>query len=146
MPAANEISPQGLAFALTLLEADKLRQIAPSDYLAHLCGCPGYTNVQAAITVNSKILLWIKQSLLHYDALTPRASVWKFFINTAEVRYLHVLATSRPPSHSLFLSTGVPKTSKLSKPYYDCSGPGFRPSTAFDFDSALSQQKHEGQA
>lgn len=85
MLTANEITPQGLAIALTLLEGDRYRQIMPCDYLANQCGRPGYNNVDAACSVNNKIILWIKQSLLHYDALQSRAAVLKFFINTANV-------------------------------------------------------------
>ncbi|KAJ2924054.1 hypothetical protein H1R20_g13048, partial [Candolleomyces eurysporus] len=81
---SKEITPQSLALALTLLEGDKFRQISPSDYLAHLCGRPEYTNVEAASSVNEKIVLWVKQSLLHYEALNPRVALMKFFINTAK--------------------------------------------------------------
>ncbi|RXW13978.1 hypothetical protein EST38_g11877 [Candolleomyces aberdarensis] len=80
----KEITPQGLALALTLLEGDKFRQISPSDYLAHLCGRPEYTNVEAASSVNEKIVSWVKQSLVHYEALYPRVSQMRFFINTAK--------------------------------------------------------------
>ncbi|KAF5324648.1 hypothetical protein D9611_004380 [Ephemerocybe angulata] len=81
---ADEITPQGLAIALTLLEGDKFKAIMPCDYLANQCRKPGFNNVDAACSVNSKIITWIKQSLLHYDALQARASVLKFFINTAQ--------------------------------------------------------------
>ena len=138
MLTSREVSPQGLALALTLLEGDKLREITPSDYLAHLCGRPEYTNVKAAIAVNTKISLWIKQSLLHYDDISPRASVWTFFIHTADVRYPHVLATPSFSPHLLTLLTGVPETSKLSKPHYNCNSTWFYPGAAFGFHKELS--------
>jgi son of sevenless-like protein len=93
MLTASEVSPEGLAIALTLLEGDRYRQIMPCDYLANQCGRPGYNNVDAACSVTHKIILWIKQSLLYYDALQSRAAVLKFFINTANVRYNLVFAS-----------------------------------------------------
>ncbi|RXW24190.1 hypothetical protein EST38_g1647 [Candolleomyces aberdarensis] len=84
MLTSSEVTPQGLAIALTLLEGDRYRQIMPCDYLANQCGRPGFNNVDAACSVNNKIILWVKQSLLHYDALQHRADVLKFFIHTAK--------------------------------------------------------------
>lgn len=89
---SEQVSAQGLALALTLLEGDKYRQISPSDYLAHLCGRPEYTNVDAATSVNRMIMLWVKQSLVHFEEIAPRVSVMTFFINTAKVWHFHSIA------------------------------------------------------
>ena len=136
MLTASEISPEGLAIALTLLEGDRYRQIMPCDYLANQCGHSGYNNVDAACSVNHKIILWIKQSLLHYDALQSRAAVLKFFINTANVR-----STSFSPRLDerslLILSTGVPQTSELPKPHCNCDRAGLCSSPEFGIDEEL---------
>ena len=87
MLTPKEMTPQGLALALTLLEGDKFKQITPTDCLAHLCDRREYTNVEAADAVNKKIVIWVQQSLVHYETLNRRVSVMKFFIQTAEVRY-----------------------------------------------------------
>ncbi|KAJ2918084.1 hypothetical protein MD484_g2342, partial [Candolleomyces efflorescens] len=81
---SQDVTPQGLALALTLLEGDKFRLISPSDYLAHLCGRSERTNVDAAMSVNGKIKLWVQQNIVHFDALDPRVSVMTFYINTAK--------------------------------------------------------------
>ncbi|RXW17394.1 hypothetical protein EST38_g8463, partial [Candolleomyces aberdarensis] len=110
MLTSKDITPQSLALALTLLEGDKFRQISPSDYLVHLCGRPEHTNVEAASSVNEKVVLWVKQSLLHYEALNPRVALMRFFINTAkECRKMRnyqslaaiAMALSSPPIQSL---------------------------------------------
>ncbi|KAG5652947.1 hypothetical protein H0H81_002955 [Sphagnurus paluster] len=74
--------PQDLAIALTLLEGDKYRAILPTDYIAHLRNHRP-NNVEAAYMTNNKIVLWVKQSILHYDGIESRAQVLKFFVNTA---------------------------------------------------------------
>ena len=71
--------------ALTLLEGDKYRAILPCDYLANQCGRPGFNRVDDAASTNNQIIQWIKQSLLHWDALQQRAGVLKFYISTAQV-------------------------------------------------------------
>lgn len=82
---AKNITPHGLALAMTLLEGDKFKQITPCDYLAYLCERPEYTSVEAADTVNRKIITWVKKCLLNNEALNPRVTLMKFFIDTAEV-------------------------------------------------------------
>ncbi|KAG6909463.1 hypothetical protein DXG01_000448 [Tephrocybe rancida] len=83
IPRTSEITPNDLAVALTLLEGDRYRAILPTDYIAHLSKQPRSNNVQAAYLTNNKIVLWVKQSLLHYDTIDARAQVLKFFVNTA---------------------------------------------------------------
>ncbi|KDR73425.1 hypothetical protein GALMADRAFT_124495 [Galerina marginata CBS 339.88] len=80
---ASQIKPQDLAIALTLLEGDKYKALVPSDYIAHLRRHPGYNNVEGAYTTNNKIILWVKDSILHDDSAENRAAVLKFFIHTA---------------------------------------------------------------
>jgi son of sevenless-like protein len=81
----NEITPQGLALALTLLEGDKYKAILPCDYLANQCRRSGFNGVDDAASTNNRIIEWIKQSLLHWDALQQRAGVVKFYLSTAQV-------------------------------------------------------------
>ena len=83
----NEVTPKGLALALTLLEGDKYKAILPCDYLANQCGRPGFNRVDDAASTNNQIIQWIKQSLLHWDALQQRAGVLKFYISTAQVNF-----------------------------------------------------------
>ncbi|KAF5386738.1 hypothetical protein D9615_001785 [Tricholomella constricta] len=83
MPRTSEMMPQDLAIALTLLEGDKYKAILPTDYIAHLRRQPRPNNVEAAYLINNKIVLWVKQSVLHYDAIDSRAQVLKFFVNAA---------------------------------------------------------------
>lgn len=86
IPDASEILPDDLAIALTLLEGGRYRNIAPADYIAHLKRHSGPNNVEAAYVTNNKIVLWVKQSILHYDEVEFRGDVLKFLINTADVR------------------------------------------------------------
>ena len=79
------MTPLALAIALTILEGDKFKQIMPSDYLANQVGIPGFNAVDLAIRLNNKIIQWVKNMLLYYDAVKHRATVLKFFINTAKV-------------------------------------------------------------
>lgn len=81
----NEVTPAGLAIALTLLEGDKYKAIMPCDYIANQCGRPGFDKVAEAVSTNNQIIQWTKQSLLHYDGFQQRAGVLKFYINTAQV-------------------------------------------------------------
>lgn len=83
---ARNVTPSGLAIALTLLEGDKYKAIKPCDYLANQCGRPGFDSVAEAASTNARIIQWTKQSLLHYDGFQQRAAVLKFFISTAQVR------------------------------------------------------------
>ncbi|KAF8061461.1 hypothetical protein FPV67DRAFT_1509075 [Lyophyllum atratum] len=83
IPRTSEMMPQDLAIALTLLEGDKYKAILPTDYIAHLRKQHRPNNVEAACLTNNKIVLWVKQSVLHYDAIGLRAQVLKFFVNTA---------------------------------------------------------------
>lgn len=114
MLTPDNITPHGLAVAMSLLEGDKFKLITPSDYLAHLCNHSGSTNVDAAHAVNEKIVIWVKQSLVHYEALNPRVSVFKFFINTASVRSVYLIR-HKSPHNSNFLSVGMPQIAELSK-------------------------------
>lgn len=77
--------PRDLAIALTLLEGDRYKAILPTDYIAHLKKQARPNNVEAAYLANNKIVLWVKQSVLHYDTIDSRAQVLKFFVNTALV-------------------------------------------------------------
>ncbi|KAG5645835.1 hypothetical protein DXG03_005176 [Asterophora parasitica] len=83
MPRTSEMMPHDLAIALTLLEGDKYKAILPTDYIAHLRKQNRPNNVEAAYQINNKIVLWVKQSVLHYDSIASRAQVLKFFVNTA---------------------------------------------------------------
>lgn len=80
---ASDITPRDLAIALTLLEGDKYKAIVPCDYIAHLRRHAGFNSVEVACSVNNKIVLWVKQSVLHYDTAELRTQVLKFFLNTA---------------------------------------------------------------
>ncbi|KAH9483782.1 Serine/threonine-protein kinase STY17 [Psilocybe cubensis] len=81
--SASQIKPLDLAIALTLLEGDKYKVLVPSDYIAQLRRHPGYNNVEGVYTTNNKIILWVKDSILHFETAQDRASVLKFFIHTA---------------------------------------------------------------
>lgn len=108
---ASDINPRDLAIALTLLEGDKYKAIVPSDYIAHLRRHSGFNSVEVACSVNNKIILWVKQSVLHYETAELRTSVLKFFLNTAHVRRFidecHISSTDR-----IYFS-GMPETQKL---------------------------------
>jgi son of sevenless-like protein len=82
----SDIAPRHLAIALTLLEGDKYKAIVPSDYTALLGKHPGSNGVKVACSVNNKIVLWVKQSVLHCDTAQSRAQCLEFFLNTAQVR------------------------------------------------------------
>jgi len=118
---ASDITPCDLAIALTLLEGDKYKAIVPSDYIAHLRRHSGFNSVEAACSVNNKIVLWVKQSVLHYDKAELRTQVLKFFLNTAQVRKFiggwHISLTDR-----IYFS-GMPETEKLwvAHCYWDCT-------------------------
>ena len=84
----SDIAPDQLAIALTLLEGDKYKAIVPSDYITHLGKHPGSNGVKVACSVNNKIVLWVKQSVLHYDTAQSRARRLEFFLNTAQVSRL----------------------------------------------------------
>jgi son of sevenless-like protein len=84
----SDITPRHLAIALTLLEGDKYKAIVPFDYIAHLGEHPGSNGVKVACSVNNKIVLWVKQSVLHYDTAQSRAQRLEFFLNTAQVSRL----------------------------------------------------------
>lgn len=77
--------PRDLAIAFTLLEGDKYKVILPTDYIAHLETQDRPNNVAGACLTNNRIVLWVKQSVLHYDAIDSRVQVLKFFVNTALV-------------------------------------------------------------
>jgi len=80
----SDIAPRHLAIALTLLEGDKYKAIVPSDYTALLGKHPGSNGVKVACSVNNKIVLWVKQSVLHCDTAQSRAQCLEFFLNTAQ--------------------------------------------------------------
>lgn len=87
-PIGRPQTPKDLAVALTILEGEKYESIMPCDYLAYLRGenINGYHNpVEIACIVNNHIIQWVKQSILHYDEVLPRADVIKFYIHTAMV-------------------------------------------------------------
>jgi len=84
----SDIAPHHLAIALTLLEGDKYKAIVPSDYIAHFGKHPGSNGVKVACSVNNKIVLWVKQSVLQYDTAHSRAQRIEFFLNTAQVSRL----------------------------------------------------------
>ncbi|KAG6861734.1 hypothetical protein C0995_012738 [Termitomyces sp. Mi166 len=83
MSRTSEMTPNDLAIALTLLEGDRYSAILPADYIAHLSRRTRSHSVEAAYLTNNKIVLWVKQSVLHYDTIDSRAQVFKFFVNTA---------------------------------------------------------------
>ncbi|KAG6853700.1 hypothetical protein C0991_002235 [Blastosporella zonata] len=78
----SEITHDDLAIALTLLEGDRYKAILPTDYIAHLSGLRA-NNVDVACLTNNKIVLWVKQYVLHYDSIEKRMQVVQFFVNTA---------------------------------------------------------------
>ena len=84
----SDIAPHHLAIALTLLEGDKYKAIFPSNYIAHFRKHPGSNGVKVTCTVNNQIILWVKQSVLHYD----KAKLWvqhiEFFLKTEQVSRL----------------------------------------------------------
>ena len=87
--------PRDLAIALTLLEGDKYKVILPTDYIGHLEKQDRPNNVAAACQTNNRIVLWVKQSVLHYDAIDSRAQVLKFFVNTGLVCQKPLCSTGR---------------------------------------------------
>ncbi|RDB23999.1 Serine/threonine-protein kinase STY17 [Hypsizygus marmoreus] len=102
IPRTSEMLPHDLAIALTLLEGDKYKAILPTDYIAHLRKQVRPNNVEAAYLANNKIVLWVKQSVLHYDAIDSRAQVLKFFVNTAmECRKLRNFASVTAVANAL---------------------------------------------
>lgn len=108
IPRTSELLPRDLAIALTLLEGDKYKCILPTDYIAHLRRQRRSNHVEAAYLTNNKIVLWVKQSVLHYDAIESRVQVLKFFINTAQVYYnFPLLPCSRNLiDHPIYRSVG----------------------------------------
>ena len=92
----SDIAPRHLAIALTLLEGDKYKAIVPSDYIAHLRKHPGSNAVKVACSVNNTIVLWVKQSVLHYDTAQSRAQRLEFFLNTAQVSRLTLELCMKP--------------------------------------------------
>ena len=84
----SDIAPHHLAIALTLLEGDKYKAIVPSDYVAHFGKHSGSNGVKVACSVNNKIILWVKQSVLLYETAQSRAQRIEFFLNTAQVSRL----------------------------------------------------------
>ncbi len=93
---AQDVIPEDLAKGLTILEADKIRQISPSDYLLHLGAHPGPNAVEAANRVSDKIVQWAQKFMLHHDNVLQRADVMTFFLFTAAVRlsFKHLSAYS----------------------------------------------------
>lgn len=85
IPRTSDILPHDLAIAMTLLEGDRYRALHPSDYMAYLKRPPGPNNVDAVCLTNNKIILWVQQSILHYNLLHHRVEVLKFFVNAAQV-------------------------------------------------------------
>ena len=85
VPRPKDISPQSLAIALTKLEGEQYSQILPADYISHLQNASGSNNVSVACATNSRIVYWVKKSLLQPAQLEARADVFKFFVNTADV-------------------------------------------------------------
>lgn len=86
-PIGRPQTPKDLAVALTILEGEKYKAIMPCDYLAYLRPeqIHGYHNpVEIARVVNNHIIQWVKQSILHYDEVLPRADVIKFYVHTAQ--------------------------------------------------------------
>jgi len=83
VPRPKDISPQGLALALTTLEGDQYSRILPADYISHFRNPLGSDNVSAACATNNKIFYWVKRSVLQPATLEGRAEVFKFFVNTA---------------------------------------------------------------
>lgn len=118
---ASDITPRDLAIALTLLEGDKYKAIVPCDYIAHLRRHSGFNSVEVACSVNNKIVLWVKQSVLHYDTAELRTQVLKFFLNTAQVsRFIGGWQT--PLADRIYFS-GMSETQKLrvAHCYWDCT-------------------------
>ena len=91
----NEVTPRGLALALTILEGDKYKAILPYDYLANQCHRPGFNRVDDAAFTNNQIIEWVKRSLLHWEALQQRADMVKFYLSTAQVNILLFVPITR---------------------------------------------------
>ena len=85
-------TPKELAFALAALEADRYRNILPSEYIAfaskRLDSSP---NLSVAIDLNKRINYWVQSSILDLDfggdlrGLEKRSEVKQFFVRTANV-------------------------------------------------------------
>jgi hypothetical protein len=85
-------TPKELAFALTALEAERYRNILPSEYIAfaskQLDSSP---NLSVAIDLNKRINYWVQSSILDLDfggdlsGLEKRSEVKQFFVRTANV-------------------------------------------------------------
>jgi len=84
----SDIAPHHLAITLTLLNGDKYKAIFPSDYIVHFGKYPGSNSVKVTCTVNNQIILWVKQSVLHYDKAKLWAQHIEFFLKTAQVSRL----------------------------------------------------------
>lgn len=89
---ASEITPTGLAIALTVLEGGNYKAITASDcisYLLYKDGPPELANankVAEARATNNKIVNWVKRSMLRSDTMQNRGDTLRFFVNTASVR------------------------------------------------------------
>lgn len=82
---APDVTPNDLAIGLTILEADKLKQISASDYLLYLGGHPEPNAVETANRVNDKIVRWAQKFMLYHDNVLQRVEVMTFFLFTAAV-------------------------------------------------------------
>ncbi|KDR72789.1 hypothetical protein GALMADRAFT_142523 [Galerina marginata CBS 339.88] len=79
------IKPFDLAVAFTLLEADNYKLLVPADYIVHLGGhYDRSNNVEVALRINDKIMLYVKDDLMRCDSVEHRTDALKLYIDTAQ--------------------------------------------------------------
>ena len=83
---ASDLVPTDLAIAFTLIEGDLYSRITQTDCVVHLQQISGTRHIDAARKANNRIVNWVKKSVLRSDEVQSRSEVFKFFVNTAEVR------------------------------------------------------------
>jgi son of sevenless len=87
-PYSPDISPQGLAGALTVLESERYSKIMPSDCIAWLVGAREDNPISTFIADNDKLSYWVTESILKPDEQSKRFENRKYFLWVAEVGYL----------------------------------------------------------
>jgi len=85
IPASRprDLTPRGLAIALSTLAGNQHSRIRPTDYIDHLKEPPSLNRVSEAYTTNKQIMTWVKRSVLQPTQFEGRAGVFIFFVNTA---------------------------------------------------------------
>ena len=89
----KQTTSDALAVILTLIEAEKYRNIIAAECVAHVypptAGRRRPKNLEEALELNKKIRNWVKLSLLQIDHHEERARTKTLFVNTAKVKDSH---------------------------------------------------------